>query len=400
MEMKRNITLFYVVRALFLPFFWLPILYFYLTQIKGFSIPQTTFLLSLQELLLIFLEVPTGVIADKISRKFSISLGYAITSIPFALFPFFSNFYIFILLFGIKAVGKALVSGADSAILYDSLVELNKTAEYKKITTRAGAWTMGIASTAMFLGGVMGERGLYNLTLWLPLPLQLIGAAAAIYMIEPEVSRRAQAIQSENYLTHIAGAAKSVIRSRQVLVPALVFAVIEGTAVNMKWYYPAIFESYGMSLFATGAVMTILYAGRTVVGVIGPRLIKEDAKDNVVMWLKWLALAWLVVALGINHTIVVLALMLVILGNELTISSAEEIVHDGLESKVRATGMSFVNMLSSVAATLLLWGWGLANSGLGLRGAVTIQIVVMLTILFIFYDLYNRLFSRINKSLH
>ena len=48
---ERNIKLFYVIRGLALPFFWLPILYFYLTQIKGFSPVQTTFLLALQEFL-------------------------------------------------------------------------------------------------------------------------------------------------------------------------------------------------------------------------------------------------------------------------------------------------------------------------------------------------------------
>lgn len=364
-----------------MPFFWLPILYFYLTNIKGFSIPQTTFLLSLQELLLIFLEVPTGVIADKISRKFSVAMGYLITSIPFALFPFVNGLEIFAILFAIKAVGKALVSGADSALLYDTLVELEEQSEYKKIKTKAGAWTMGVAAVAMFLGGWMGETQQYNLAFWLPLPLQLLGAAAAMMMIEPEVSKKAKEIQSINYFTHIGGAARAILGSSAVLIPALAFAFLEGTAVNMKWYYPAIFESYGMGLLATGTVMTILYLGKTMVGIVGPRLIKENPQENVVRWLVIIAGAWIVAATGLSQTILVIALMVVLLGLELATNSSEEMVHNNIESKVRATGMSLINMMSSVAATLLLWGWGLANSGVNLRGAVVMQSGIMLLIL-------------------
>lgn len=322
-------------------------------------------------------------VADKISRKFSVALGYIITSIPFAFFPFVNGLEIFAILFAVKAVGKALVSGADSALLYDTLLEMGEQGQYKKIMTRAGAWTMGVASASMFLGGWMGETQQYNLAFWLPLPLQLIGAAAAIMMIEPDVSKKAKEIQSINYLSHVKGAARAILGSSAVLIPALVFAFLEGTAVNMKWYYPAIFESYGMGLLATGAVMTVLYLGKTLVGVVGPRLIMASPQDNVVRWLVIIAVAWIVAATGVSQTMLVIALMLVLLGLELATNSSEEMVHNNIESKVRATGMSLINMLSSVAATLLLWGWGLANNGLSLRAAVLIQAVIMLVILVI-----------------
>lgn len=131
--MKNNIFLFYILRAFYLPFFWLPVLYIYLTSIKGLNPAEAALLLSLQELLLIFLEIPTGVIADKVSRKFSIGLGYILTSLPFLFLPFTQNYTLMILIFAVKATGKALVSGADTSLLYDTLVDLNKTNEYKRI---------------------------------------------------------------------------------------------------------------------------------------------------------------------------------------------------------------------------------------------------------------------------
>jgi len=69
---NKNIKLFYLVRLFWIPLFRLPVLYLYLTQWKHFSPQAAFFLLGLQELLLIFLEIPTGVIADKFSRTVSV----------------------------------------------------------------------------------------------------------------------------------------------------------------------------------------------------------------------------------------------------------------------------------------------------------------------------------------
>jgi MFS family permease len=363
---ERNIPLFYVIRALALPFFWLPILYFYLTQVKGLSIIQTTFLLGLQEFLLIFLEVPTGVIADKVSRKFSVTLGYIITSLPFALLPLVNNYIYIIGLFAIKAVGKALVSGADTALLYDSLLDMGRTSEYKKIKTVAGVWTMGIATVAIFLGGWLGQANLYSITLWLPLPFQLIGAFAAYLMIEPEISKKAKAIQEQNYLRHVWSAAKIVLVQKNVLLFALIFAILEGTAVNMKWYYPAIFDQLKYGLLVSGIAMAGLYGGKTLINWVGTKLILKDPYKNTKLWILVIASAWLAIA-TIFQTIVVLpSLILILLGLELATNSVEELIHESLESKVRATAMSFVNLLSSIGATLLILYWGYLT---GLGGA-------------------------------
>ena len=389
--LERNIALFYVIRALALPFFWLPILYFYLTQIKGLSIIQTTFLLGLQEFLLIFLEVPTGVIADKVSRKFSVTLGYIITSLPFALLPLVNNYLVIICLFAIKAVGKALVSGADTALLYDTLLDLGKTSEYKKIKTVSGVWTMGIATAAIFFGGWLGQADLYNVTLWLPFPLQLIGAAAAYLMIEPDISKKAQAIQEQNYLRHVWSAAKIVLLNKNVLLFTLIFAILEGTAVNMKWYYPAIFDQLKYGLLVSGIAMSGLYGGKTLINWVGTRLILRDPFKNTKLWILVITGAWLAIATIFQSTIVIPSLILILLGLELATNSVEELIHESLESKVRATAMSFVNLLSSVGATILILYWGyLAELG-GADIATWGQVVIfgLLTGTMLWYTNYD-----------
>ncbi len=370
----RNIFLFYVFRILNLPFFWLPILYIYLTQVKGFSVVQTTFLLSLQELTMIFLEIPTGVVADKVSRKFSVALGYIVQALPLIFLPFIAGFYDVILLFVIKAMGRSLVSGADSSLLYDTLVDGGRQKDYKKIVTRANAWMMAVAAVAMLGGGYLGQMGYFNWSFYLPLPFQLVGAMAAISMYEPDVSRKAKELQEKNYLKHIWQASRSVMSNRKILIYVLLFSVFEATAINMKWYYPAMFEGMGFTLLATGGVMAILYFGKSLLGLLGTTFIHEDALENVTNWTKVVVIAWLVVALFQVWPIVVAGLMIVGMGVELLCSSTEELLHDSMNSQTRATSMSFVNLISSVVATLLLWGWGGAITLGGVSTGLWLQV--------------------------
>ena len=359
-NLERNIILFYILRALTLPYFWLPILYYYLTAIKGFSVTETTILLGLQEFLLIFLEVPTGVVADKISRKFSVGLGIAITSLPLAILPWTDSYLAALIIFSTRAIGKALVSGADSSLLYDTLVDLNRTNEYKKIKTMSAAVVMAGATVCMLIGGWMGQNGLYTLALVLPLPLQLIAALAVSFMVEPESSIKAKQIQESNYFKHINLAIRVIMKSRTLVMLTLAFALIEGTAVNMKWYYPAIFESLGFGLGIAGTVMALLYGAKTVINTLGAKLMVKDAYQNTFLWTGLISASWVVAAIMLISSGVVVAIIVILLGLEIASSSSEELIHDELDSSVRATAMSFVNLFSSVAATVLLWIWGVS----------------------------------------
>lgn len=85
---------------------------------------------------LVILEVPTGVIADKIGRKKTLIISAFIASFGVLIYGSYPNVYIFLLGELILAIGIALKSGADRALLYDTLLELKKTKEAKHFFSR------------------------------------------------------------------------------------------------------------------------------------------------------------------------------------------------------------------------------------------------------------------------
>lgn len=384
---KRNIFLFYVTRALFLPMFWLPIMYFFLTSVKHIDPFHATILLGLQEFLLIFLEVPTGVVADRISRKFSISLGYLLTSLPLAFFPIVNSFYIFAILLAIKAVGKALVSGADTSLLYDTLIEMGKTKEYKKIITRSKAYITGVFALCILIGGLLSNYGYLNWTFYLPVFFHLIAAYAAHLMVEPEVSKNAQKLQTKNYLTHAFKSAKYVIKDFNLIKLSIVYSILMGAIVNLKWFYPPIFEYIGFNLASTGMVIAFLYFARSMLNFIGIKLLNQDAYLNTLRWSIFSSVSLLIILLIFNVYGVVVGLLLFVLGMELSLNSIEELIHSRLETSTRASAMSFINLLTSVFATIIItiWGFFLGNGGV-IYSIISLFMIFVIGVIFTIYS--------------
>jgi MFS family permease len=386
-RLKRNLNLFYLTRSLFIPFFWLAVLYIYLTESKGLTPASTMFLLSLQEFLLIFLEVPTGVIADKISRRVSVALGYILTSLPFLIIPFTDSYLIFIAIFSIKAVGKALTSGADNSLLYDLLSDYNSTELYKKILNKSKSLMMLVTAVCIFIGGFLAEINI-ELTLILPFPLMLIGAISVILMDEPETSRKAKEIQQQNYLKHTTEAFRSILGNRQLLILSLIWSIVMGLIVNLKWIYTPIFQALELNLAVIGGLTTGLYLLRSILAFISVRLMQIDNLKSLPLYSIILSISFIFPVVLYNPVIVIIALISITLFSETLMAISEEEIQLKIQSKNRSTAMSGINLISSVVATIMLNGFGMFNNDYGIK--ISLIFLCLILSLNIFLSIYYR----------
>ena len=93
---------------------------FYLHR-AGLDFTRMFILESIFSVGLILFEVPTGFIADRFGRKLSVILGGVFFGGSFLVFGVFTNFWMLAVAELICALGMALTSGADKALLYDLL---------------------------------------------------------------------------------------------------------------------------------------------------------------------------------------------------------------------------------------------------------------------------------------
>lgn len=98
----------------------LPFMIIYFRNLD-FSFFQISIITSAFAISMFLFEIPTGAIADGLSRKYSVVLGFLITALMAILIPLFSNFYILVFLWIIAGLGMTFVSGAEEAWIIDNL---------------------------------------------------------------------------------------------------------------------------------------------------------------------------------------------------------------------------------------------------------------------------------------
>lgn len=129
-----------------------PIWVLYLRDARGLSLTQITLLEVPLFLLITFAEVPTGAVADRFGRKVSLLVGSATLAVAVAVYGIASSFPVLLLSNLAWGLAFSFRSGADTALLYDSLKRAGRKGDFARINGRFWA----LRSTAMLLGLVLG----------------------------------------------------------------------------------------------------------------------------------------------------------------------------------------------------------------------------------------------------
>ncbi|MBI5064976.1 MFS transporter [Candidatus Woesearchaeota archaeon] len=149
--LEHNIWKFYLYK--FLRGLWIPatIWTIYLLA-RGFNYSQIGITDIIFAFVVLLFEIPSGAFADLIGRKYSVFFGYTIVGLSVFLVGFTGNYSIVLLLMAIYGLGETLYSGADNALIYDTLKELKKEEIYPKIDGRANS----LFSIGSVIGGFVG----------------------------------------------------------------------------------------------------------------------------------------------------------------------------------------------------------------------------------------------------
>jgi len=165
---------------------------------KGFTMQQFFLIESAYMLVSLLTEIPTGVLADRTSRKLSLLFG-AIIMIPITFFVIVSNnFWVVLIAMGIGGLGASFVSGTDSAFLYDDLKLLKREKDFKKIRGKMkwfGAWAGSIAG---IVGGVLAMYSLsYPWWAWFFVGFPVLFITMTLK--EPPISRTSVLTESQQF---------------------------------------------------------------------------------------------------------------------------------------------------------------------------------------------------------
>ena len=250
--LRRNIRLVYLFRVIRSFLLIAPILVPFL---KSYGLSQTEIYIleSVWAVTIFLLEVPSGYFADYLGRKFSISMGAFLSTMGFIIYCLYPEFYWMILAHILFGTGYSFISGADSALAFDSLALLSKHEEYKKFEGNSIA-VMGVSeAVASVIGGVVAVTSLDA-----PVILQTIVYSlmlvCCLFLTEPERVK----LKGESPVKDLLKITYFSLHGENRIKWLILYGAVAGTLTHtMVWLTQPYYELVGIPLGWFGVLWAI-----------------------------------------------------------------------------------------------------------------------------------------------
>ncbi len=352
---------------------WWSIWVLYLKDLRGFSLTQIAVLEALFWGTAVLAEVPTGAIADRFGRKTSLALGAGCTAVAVLVFGFATTYWIALLSYLAWALGFAFLSGAEHALLFESLKAVGREHEYQRTAGRMGA----VFSFGALAGGLVGAPIAAATDLSVPVLLSAAiaapGVLVALSLHEPALPEGETPLAYGKLLRE---SVRTATRS-----PTVRFMLVLSALVSAVTFGPLIF----MQPFLTGHGVDVVFIGFLltpvrVMGMVGA-LVAYQATARLGTRAAFLAAPLLMGAayltLGTWDTVYAFAAFpFIFFMNSLLLTPATDYLNRRIPSNQRATILSLRTMLSSLGAALLVPALGVAADELSLRAVFWITAAV------------------------
>jgi MFS family permease len=233
MALESNIWKSYLYRFLMNFQLWWPIWVIYLLKERGLSLTQITLLDTPYFLLIVLAEVPTGAVADRFGRRYSLMLGSALFAVAVFIFGVAENYIILLVSYTAWGLGQTFQSGADAAILYDSLKRLGREDDFQKINSRLWALTSLAVLIAILIGAPIAAATSYAFPILLSAGIGLLAVPVAFSMHEPQFERSAE---HQRYLQTVATGVRDAWRQ-----PALRYIILFSGVLMAATFSPLVF---------------------------------------------------------------------------------------------------------------------------------------------------------------
>lgn len=342
-----------------------PIWVLYLRDGRGFSLTQITLLEVPLFLLIVFAEIPTGAVADRFGRKVSLMLSSAILALSLFVYGIATS-YVVILLSNV-AWGLAFTfrSGADTALLYDSLKQAGRESDFQRLNSRFWALRSTAMLGGLLLGAPIAAATSYTFAITLNAIIAAAAIAAALAMHEP---RHGLAQARESYLRTLATGVRDAWRNPPLRYIFLYSGVIgAGAAGPTKLLLQPWLAAHGIGTADLGLWQAPVQVAE-ILSALAAGWLLSRLGERAAFFALPVTLGLCGVALaGIDHTWIALAFLGIALVQGLHNPVLASYINRRIESQHRATVLSVQSVVGNTAMAVMWPLAGVVSDAFGLR---------------------------------
>jgi MFS family permease len=300
------------------------------------------------------LEVPTGVIADRFSRKASLIIGSIVVGIACLIYGSFPSFSVFLLGEFLFAAGVAFSSGADEALLYDSLKEKGREGEMGKILGRVRSIELAAMFLAAPIGGIVAGTISVNAPMYLSCLPYFVAAIVAMSIKETMVGEKKKS-ESLRYLEIVKAGKDFFVNNKEFRKLTINSVLVASSAYFVIWFYQPLLTKLGVPIYYFGLFHAGLVLGEILILNIIPKVPKRFGGWHLVINISALITGVAFIIAGVFPSMLTVVILLLFAGGfGLTRANfLSPIINHHIPSEIRATTLSSVSMFKRFLLVVL-----------------------------------------------
>jgi len=328
----------------------IPVLTIFFKNEIGMSQNDIVLLTVFGTVIVLLTEIPSGYFADKFSRKLSLILSSSSVVIALLIMiPATKTLHLFLaeIFWALSVVFK---SGSDTALLYDSLVELKETDKFHKLQGQMQSYWSVAEGTAAILGGLIAAYFSLRAPLYFQAPIAGLAVIIAFSLTEP---KRHVFEDPDSNIQNILKAIKFTLIEKATLRWIILTEAFIGVGEYfIIWFIQPYWESIGIKIIYFGILWALLQFNIAFWAYLSHKLSKLNPVWIFLTAIVFESLAYLYLGLFSNYFGI---LIIFIFGTfrGLLKPFLSTIINHEAPSEMRATIISVQSMISSLSFTII-----------------------------------------------
>ena len=232
---KKNVKIFPIYKMVSWDLlFYFPIIFLFLTQIKGFSASQVLFADAFYTLSNTFWQIPVTSVVDRIGKKNCLIIGNILYSLSILAMIFLQNYYELLIIQFVYALGYSIKGICESNILYDSLPVGKKRGKiYSTIDGKSSSYFYIFDAISSVIAGFA-----FTINGYIPMVLCFLCCIASTvisfkFRHTQLVEEKVKPVSLTEYSKQLKGAIKFFVKSDRIKLLILLNALFLGLIVGI-----------------------------------------------------------------------------------------------------------------------------------------------------------------------
>lgn len=377
-----------------------PILITYMTNFCGMPLQEVFFCEACCVIILALLQVPTGAVADRWGRANTVRLGCFILFAELICFASATDRTLLWIGNALWAIGASFISGADSALIYDSLKEtINDEKEldkkYREIEGKSTSYRLCLTAIMCLMVGFTAKINM-RLPIIIDAIIAFIVVIISFFFVETKI--HSQEKTKKSYNDHMLESIKYVFQ-RTHLIWIISFATLIGVTSKLWFFtYNPYFEMVNLPLQYFGLVFFCLNIVCGISSYFANDITKKmNEKWSIIFCISAITAPMITMGLLVSKWSISLVLFQNLVRGYLE-PFMSNMLHKRIASQNRATVLSVKSAMYLAVEVMCMFFFGLIIHSVSLGWAITSLGIVSTLFGILLVYVYVRVFQLNNTT--